>query len=125
MSFQTKTCVVIACDGCDDPWDAGHFDGVPHFESEQEAAEFVRGIGWIVAGRSAWCDSCAAKMTCERIGHTWLDWSDAERLGVSYRSRHCEHCTASEYDPPFDHLITLLDAAEVVNAASEGGGRDG
>lgn len=121
MSFETQACVVITCDGgCDDPWE----EGTPHFDNEADAIEYVRGIGWIVAGTRALCDQCAAKETCARIGHRWGDWRDNEREGVRWRYRYCDHCSGSDHDPPWDELMVLSRAAEVVNGAAAGGGQD-
>ena len=121
MSFQAHTCVVIACDGCDDPWE----EGTPHFDDEAEAVEYVRGTGWIVTGTRALCGECAAKETCARVGHKWGGWHDNERQGVRWRTRYCEHCSGSDHDPPWDELMVLSRAAEVVNGAAAGGGSDG
>ena len=123
MSFQVKTCVILSCDGCDDPWD-DDYPGEPHFESESDAVEYMRGSGWIIAGTQAWCPSCSAKMACARVGHTWLEWSDLELEGVRWRSRHCDHCSESEQDPPNEVLYTLLDAARVLNATPLDGDGD-
>jgi hypothetical protein len=113
MSFRTELCVVVACDGCPDPWDDQ--DGVPHFSTEAEAIEVVRSLGWVVVGRRVLCNSCVAKEVCAATGHVWLEWQQLEMEGVRWRSRHCENCSDSESDPPREALFTLLDAAKVLN----------
>jgi hypothetical protein len=119
VSFETQSCVVISCDGgCDDPWE----EGTPHFADEAEAVEYVRSCGWIVTGPRALCADCAAKETCARVGHRWGDWHDPiEREGVRWRTRYCEHCSGSDHDPPWDELMVLSRAAEVINGAASGG----
>jgi hypothetical protein len=123
MSFETKACVVIVCDGCDDPWGEDS-EGIPHFDSESEAVKYVRGCDWIVIGAKALCGRCAARETCAKTGHKWMDWRDLELEGVHWRSRYCEHCDGSESDPSHEALLALLDAAKVLNALAPGGGSD-
>lgn len=118
--IRSCTCVVITCDGCDDPWE----DGTPHFDSEAEAVEYVRGIGWLVTDATHLCEGCAAKADCAATGHQWGDWWDPARTaaGQPYRRRYCEHCNKSDYDPPWEHLMAVHEAAEVVGKALESDG---
>lgn len=133
MSFQTKTCVVVSCDGCTEPW--GDDDGEPHFGSEAEAVEYLRGGGWIVTEhrqpnqpspyKDVWCPSCAAKKACDLVGHTWMQWRDLEMEGVCWKARDCEHCTESQTDPPREQIWTLLDVAQVLDGRDDAGGEVG
>jgi hypothetical protein len=52
----------------------------------------------------------------------WREWHDNERMGVRWRTRYCEHCSGSDHDPPWDELMVLSRAAEVVNGAASDGG---
>ncbi|MEV0214236.1 hypothetical protein [Micromonospora sp. NPDC050695] len=126
MSFKTRTCFEIVCDGgCIDPWD-GEDGGVPHFDTAQKATEYAEYRGWLVADGRALCSHCAAKATCEATGHQWDEWYDVSRDGVEARQRSCDRCGESDYDPPFEVLYpkfqALRDAEEIVRAAAAGAG---
>lgn len=104
------TCVVIACDGCGQPGfdsgDGGDWDGIFHFDTEQEAEETAREAGWFADRDRATCRRCLDKAECERMGHDWSEWRDTgphEHRGGIYvgRYRRCWRCSGSaEYDPP-------------------------
>ena len=122
MSFKTTQCFVIVCDGgCLDPWE----EGTPHFDTEAEAIEYVKEIGWLVTDQRALCGQCSATTTCRVTGHQWDDWCDDERAGIRFRRRYCDRCSADEYDPPFEELYprfqALRDAEEIVAAAERSG----
>ncbi len=121
MSFKTKTCYELVCDGdCGGPWE----DGIPHFDSEHEAVEYARSREWVVTGTRALCGQCAAKEICATTGHPWDDWRDGELHGVRFRKRWCETCGSTDYDPPYSVLApkfqALRDAEQIVRAAEAG-----
>lgn len=120
----TRTeCYEIRCDGgCDDHgWD----EGIAHYPSQQEAIETARSYGWTITGARALCPNCTRDAECAATSHQWGDWQDSTRTvaGMRYRSRYCEHCSASETDPPFQALVALHEAAEVVGEALNGDDR--
>ncbi|MFF0821178.1 hypothetical protein ACFYUR_12405 [Micromonospora haikouensis] len=125
MTFKTKTCFEIVCDGgCDNPWDD---DGTPHFDTEAEAATYAKSAGWSVFDGRALCPSCLSKVTCERTGHQWGDWFARDHHGIAYRTRWCNRCDERGYDPPVDELYprlqALRDAEEILRAAAGPGGQ--
>jgi hypothetical protein len=106
MSFEPHTCVVLICDGpaeCD-PWD----DGTPHFDDEAEAVEYAEHQGWTFPPGRALCGACTRDEECASSGHVWDDWQPKEQYGVTYRSRWCERCSDTDYDPPFAQLAERL-----------------
>ncbi|GGN39004.1 hypothetical protein FHR83_006815 [Actinoplanes campanulatus] len=114
MALREHTCWSLHCDRCDtDYWD----DGIPHFDSRQEALDYVKD-SWLIVGDTMLCTHCADKAGCESLGHQVGDWTDnTHATGITYRHRAC-HCRArSEWDPPSEHVLTLIDAARVVNDA--------
>jgi hypothetical protein len=120
VSFETRTCVVLICEGptdCD-PWD----EGIPQFRDEAEAVEFGSGQGWTFRDGRALCSACTREDDCGRRGHQWDEWALKERYGIPYKQRHCEHCNSTDYDPPFAQLGELLqvvfDAEDVLREAS-------
>ena len=112
------TCYTVECatEGCD-PWD----EGIPHFPTPDEAVDYARGAGWTVVGDTARCESCSRRADCERTGHQWDAWRACTHNGVPYRTRWCDHCAATEYDPPAEELAALIDAARIINAAASSG----
>lgn len=106
MSLIHHQCVSIGCDDCEDPWE-GHDGGTPHFDTEAEAVAFAGRLGWVIVGGSTRCDRCAAKADCAATGHQYGEW----RFGhvapdvLPHRTRWCEHCNDTEYDPPFGELL--------------------
>jgi hypothetical protein len=120
--FETRTCIVLVCDGgCDDTWDDE--EGIIHFESQPEAAEFASDRGWLLADGRSLCPRCAQREECDRLGHLWGGWESQDRDGIAFRSRWCERdlCSMRDYDPPFAVLYpkfqALRDAEEVLRAA--------
>ncbi|MER7331806.1 MULTISPECIES: hypothetical protein [unclassified Micromonospora] len=115
MSFETKTCVVITCDGgCGGPWE----DGIPHFDSEDQAVAYARSQEWVVTGTRALCPRCAHEADCKQTGHQWSDWRDEELHGVPFQRRWCDHCGDADYNPPYKVLRlkfqALRDAERIV-----------
>lgn len=115
--IQVSACFHLTCDGSEDcdPWE----DGTPHFPSVEEALAHARSYGWVIVGDKAMCRDHAAKADCAATGHQYNEWSAREMYGVAHRTRCCEHCNTTEYDPPF-HELSLL-----VHAAREMGGDRG
>lgn len=115
MGVRYQRCVYVVCDGADDcdPWDDDV--GTPHFDSLEKALEYVRSYGWIVAGDRLLCPDHAAKQDCALTGHRYDPWQDKELRGVQYRTRWCEHCNHTDYDPPFGELSLLMHAAEQID----------
>lgn len=64
MSVVEKTCFVVACDRCGDPYEEG--DGPPHFATSESAAAYLRNVCWDTSWNSdgsAWfCEDCADVM---------------------------------------------------------------
>ncbi|MFB6392563.1 hypothetical protein [Polymorphospora lycopeni] len=128
MTFRSKTCIEIVCDGgpCE-PW----YSGTSHFDTEAAAIEQARYEGWIVLpdGR-AWCRRCAEKVDCTVTGHQWQERQPATHHGVAYRRRWCGRCSVTDFDPPHDELATALDVAKARRREAErrqrrGGGHRG
>ncbi|MEU8157984.1 hypothetical protein AB0B94_30395 [Micromonospora sp. NPDC048986] len=129
MSFDSKTFVVVTCDGKPDckPW----IDGAsPHFDGLLDALAWLRDNGWLVADTRLLCPVCTRVAECEATSHTWSDWLPTETNGVRYRWRWCERCNeATETDPPLEVLIqrgqAALDAEQILSEADRtlGGNR--
>ena len=63
------------------------------------------------------CSSCARKADCAATGHQWDVWRDGgDVAGVPYRTRWCDHCGDTEYDPPFGALVLFRRLAEDASA---------
>jgi hypothetical protein len=119
--IKAVSCVFLTCDGAEDcdPWE----DGVPHFPSVEQAVAHARSCGWVIVGDKAICRDHAAQADCWATGHRYREWGDREMYGVSYRTRWCEHCNDTEYDPPFHELSLLAHAAmEMGDGAGESRG---
>lgn len=126
MSIKRVSCVVIVCDGsCGGGWD----DGALHFDNETHAVEYARSQEWVVTGDRALCPTCAHAADCRLTGHRLGDWGSTRELaGVRFRTRWCDHCDHTEYDPPYEDLAPRLAAVReaeriVSNAAPTTGGQ--
>ncbi len=109
--FTEVICILIVCDGCGKPGfdtgEGGDYDAVAHFDTPEEAAEFAqREADWLIVGGRATCRRCAEKAACDLTGHDWGGWHPCGphklTAGGVYegRSRHCQTCGQSDYDPP-------------------------
>lgn len=120
MSFEPHTCVVLICDGPSDcePWE----EGTPHFDDEAQSVEYAQGQEWTFRDGRALCGACTREDDCARRGHDWDEWVSKEQYGFPYRSRWCEHCNSTDYDPPFAQLSeraqVIFDAEDVLREAS-------
>lgn len=121
MSFTEHTCVSVTCDGCEEP--LGHDDGITHFGSRDEAIAYATNsiwgddCRWVFTSDRAICSSCARKADCAATGHQWDVWRDGgDVAGVPYRTRWCDHCGDTEYDPPFGALVLFRRLAEDASA---------
>ena len=121
MAYIETTCVLLTCDDCDDPW-SDNDGGVPHFPTRDEALRYATGAGWAVVGESMRCYTCARDADCATTGHQYGPWQDGTQaqVPIPYRSRWCEHCNESEFDPPFRELSLLMHAERQM----QGDGRD-
>ncbi len=93
--MQAVTCVVVRCDGCDDPEEEDGF--TPHWQSEDEARESLTGEGWrFTAHGLQLCGGCAGRVDCARNGHLWSSWQP-HYADPTVEERYCAHCArASE-----------------------------
>lgn len=115
MSFAEETCVTVKCDGnCQhNGWSE---DGPYHFANREKAEKYLRDHGWLITGNRVLCEGCAARAECEATGHQYDgNWHQRETKGVQWRQRYCGHCDATDYDPPFEQLKVLSDAAMVID----------
>lgn len=108
MSIDHTACVLLGCDDCEDPWEEDI--GTPHFETEAKAIDFALRNDWVIVGESMRCGRCATKADCAMTGHQYDEWM-SKAAPVPYRSRWCEHCNTTDYDPPFEQLSLLMHAA--------------
>lgn len=109
--IRSMTCYEVTCDrDCDGRgWD----DGVPHFDTRDEAIDYARRAGFLIAGATVLCADCARDADCEVTGHQMPDeWFDGHIHGVPHRYRYCEHCNHCEYDLPFRQILVQIRAAE-------------
>ncbi len=117
MGFAEQTCVTIKCDGnCQhEGWSE---DGPYHFDSREDAERYLRErCRWLIVGDRALCENCAARAECEATSHQYDDdWSPREIKGVRWRQRDCQRCDEVDYDPPYEQLKVLSDAARVIDA---------
>lgn len=116
MSFAEETCITVRCDGnCQhDGWSES---GPVHFDSRDNATQWLQRHGWLIVGDRMLCENCASRAECETTGHQYPDnWLTFNRRGVQWRERYCDHCTTTDYDPPYEQLRALSDAAQVLDA---------
>ncbi len=121
MGVERRICFVVRCDnGCDDDqaWDDDL--GPPHWTSREAALKDVPGMGWLVLkapdGRvRVECPRCFSGRACQQFGHEWGEWC-AHAQPVPHRTRYCERdqCPEVEYDPPWEQIMVLVDAAKAV-----------
>lgn len=123
MTFTEHTCVSLTCDTCGEH--VGD-EGITHFDSRDEATAYATrddGYGtsrWVISGETAKCPECARAADCAATAHQWGDWRDRSRTvaGVPYRSRWCDHCGASDHDPPYDALVLFQRLADEREASA-------
>ncbi len=116
VSFHDHSCVSVLCDDCSDNcWD----DGMPHFADSEEATNYLKSADWLLTETRMLCRSCAQDADCAATGHQFGHWGDREYLDVPYRLRRCDHCDDCDYDPPWEELLALREAALIVNRAGE------
>ena len=118
--IQVKTCYVLTCDrDCEGGgWGEGH--GPYHFDNETDAIDYAKKCGFVILNGMILCEGCANKADCAATGHQWGNWWDPSQIeGVTYRCRYSEHCDASDHDPPWNELVTLVNAARIVNGSDD------
>ena len=118
LVIRTTTCYTLTCDrGCE--YGGWGDDGPFHFDTEAAAVDYAKKCGFVIVGDLMLCEDCAAKADCAATGHQWGNWWEPRQMeGVTYRTRYCEHCDASDHDPPWRELVTLVDAARIVNGGT-------
>jgi len=77
MAFQTKTCLVLSCDCCGEPYE---HDFTPHFDTKADAADD--------AGNSEWLFTDDDRAFCERCKYN--HWSECEECGDERAYCKCE-----------------------------------
>ena len=106
--------MVVRCSGCRRDLEDITQEGLPHFDSvEQARRAHLDYYGWTEEGSELLCRSCTARRACEAAGG-----HDLEVVGGLFRRctrdgcEHCEQISAAEIDA---ELRAILGA--------EGGGR--
>jgi hypothetical protein len=104
MGIVTQTCVVVLCDRDGDDWFTDQAEyGVPHFDSLDEAREWLRNAlseddpPWqIEDGKPVLCPWCLRKDECARVGHDWAEWWSTSHMDGEVKMRSCERCHSLE-----------------------------
>lgn len=106
MSVRFVTCILVNCDGCDDP-SPDEEQGPWHWENIDDARKSLPSYGWLVSGDRFTCGDCAERAACALLDHAWEPWRDLiaepRRQGgdpLPFRLRSCGNCSQTEHDPP-------------------------
>lgn len=123
MSITTKACVEVVCDVCGpDAFD--NWDGIPHFDSIDNAVENLTASEWRISDDHSHvlCDRCAKHEDCARNGHLMASWQTClcqwDHVTVPATSpcghqwRYCAHCDGAYERTGLESPVDSGDSSE-------------
>jgi hypothetical protein len=92
MSIDRVHCYIVTCDDCRRQFDETGADYVVHFDTGNEAENYITENGWLITtdGRHL-CQRCFIHHLCHHTGHVWGPWIPCHCKG-SVPGHHLHGC---------------------------------